>query len=368
LKGSFVTAVACIFAASIGFAHHPVAAKFDTNRRINLKGTVTSVDWANPHAHVFIDVKESAVVTNWAIELESTVDLRRGGWSARTVKPGDEITVEGSPARDGSKQVWANSVALAASGRKIFTVASEAYSEKTAGDMPVPRWPDGHPRLSALPGQSGYWSGPSATSLFETGGNIQFDGHGLLKNIADAPKVAPFQTWARDLYTYRQRTFLKDDPMYLYCLPPGGPRLYQTKFGIQFMEEQRRDRIFVLMGGANRNWHLIYTDGREQRGQLGGDDDNPLYYGRSVAQWQGDTLVVDSKGFNEKFWFSNGGLPHTEKLHLVERITRSDFDTLKYEVTVEDPGAYTRTWTSSWTLHWVAGQDPPEYYCQDNRP
>jgi len=202
----------------------------------------------------------------------------------------------------------------------------------------------------------------------ETGVNAQVDANGLLKNIADASKVAPFQTWARDLYVLRQRNFLKDDPMFVNCLPPGGPRQFQTRYGIQFLENRERQRIFVMMGGANRNWRLIYLDGRAQVGQRQGDDDNPLYFGRSVAKWEGDTLVVDTIGFNEKFWLSNGGLPHTQQLHLTERFSRPSFDTLKYEVTVDDPGAYTRKWSSGWTMSWVPNEDPPEYFCQDNRP
>ena len=157
--------------------------------------------------------------------------------------------------------------------------------------------------------------------------------------------------------------------MYLTCLPPGVPRMFLSPYGIQFLENRERQRVFVVMGGANRNWRLLYLDGRTAVGQRQGDDDNPLYYGRSVGKWEGDTLVLDVKGFNEKFWFSNGGLPHTQQLQLTEKYTRTDFDTLKYEVTVDDPGAYTRTWTAaSWTMKWVPDQDPPEYFCQDNRP
>ena len=134
-----------------------------------------------------------------------------------------------------------------------------------------------------------------------------------------------FRTWARDLYVYRQRAFLKDDPMFLNCLPPGGPRQFQNRFGLQVLEDRDRQRVFVMMGGGNRNWRLIYTDGREQKGQITGDADNPLYFGRAVGKWEGDALVVDTKGFNERFWFSNGGLPHTEQLHLVERVCASRF-------------------------------------------
>jgi len=56
------------------------------------------------------------------------------------------------------------------------------------------------------------------------------------------------------------------------------------------------------------------------------------------------------------------------QLHLVERFARPDFDTLRYDVTIEDPGAYTRPWSAGWTLRWVPGEDMPEYFCQDNRP
>jgi hypothetical protein len=156
--------------------------------------------------------------------------------------------------------------------------------------------------------------------------------------------------------------------MFQHCLPPGGPRQFQNRFGVQFLEQRDRRRVFVMMGGGNRNWRLIYTDGREQKGQVQGDADNPLYFGRAVGRWEGETLVVDSKGFNERFWFANGGLPHTDQLHLVERLSRPDFDTLRYDVTIDDLGAYTRQWSAGWTLRWVPGEEMPEYFCQDNRP
>ncbi len=350
-------------------AHHVISAKFDPAKTTRLQGTITKVDWANPHVHIFIDVKDAkGVSTNWAVELESVVDLVRSGWTDATVKPGDQLSVEGPVARNGTHQIWGNSVSQGAGGKKLFTVSEKPAAAPNRKSEPAPHWPDGQVRLGATPGQTGYWSNPTAVSLVETGVNVQLDSNGILKNIADAAKIAPLQQWAKDLYVFRQRNLLRDDPMFLNCLPPGGPRQFQTPYGIQFIENRDRQRVFVLMGGANRNWRLIYLDGRAQVGQKQGDDDNPLYYGRSVGKWEGDTLVVDTKGFNEKFWFSNGGLPHTQQLHLIERFSRPDFDTLKYEVTIDDPGAYTRTWSSGWTMQWVPNVDPPEYFCQDNRP
>jgi hypothetical protein len=355
----------------IGFAplaaHHVIAAKFDSAKKVELRGPVTEIDWANPHAHVFINVAEpGGRIANWAIELESPVDLKREGWTHDAVHVGDVVAVEGIAARDGSRQAWSLSMVVVRTGQRVYFPRPMAARPLT--HKPTPRWEDGQPRLGAVAGETGYWANPSAATLIENGVAVQADADGLLKNVADAPRVAPFQDWARDLYVYRQRNLLKDDPMFLHCLPPGGPRMFQNRYGVQFLEQRDRQRIFVMMGGGNRNWRLIYTDGREQKGQVQGDADNPLYFGRSVGRWEGDTLVVDAKGFNERFWFTNGGLPHTDQLHLVERYARPDFDTLRYDVTVEDPGAYTRKWSAGWTLRWVPAEDMPEYFCQDNRP
>jgi hypothetical protein len=363
----FVSFVAIVLAAAPLAGHHVIAAKFDSEKKVTLRGAVTEVDWANPHAHVFINVTEpDGRVTSWAIELESSVDLRRQGWRRDTVNVGDVVSVEGIAARDGSQQAWSLSMTVGRDGQRVFFARPVAPPAPT--HKPTPRWADGQPRLGALPGETGYWASPSATTMVERGVVAQADANGLLTNIGDAPRVAPFQDWARDLYVYRQRNFLKDDPMFLHCLPPGGPRQFQNRYGVQFLEHRDRQRVFVMMGGGNRNWRLIYTDGREQKGQVQGDADNPLFFGRAVGRWEQDSLVVDTKDFNERFWFANGGLPHTQRLHLVERFSRPDFDTLRYDVTIDDPGAYTRTWSAGWTLSWVPGEDMPEYFCQDNRP
>ena len=294
------------------------------------------------------------------------MDLGRAGWSRDTVKPGEALTVQGILARNGTQQAWANSVVTTNGGKKLFDIPPRPAPRAEAG--PAPKWPDGQPRLGPPPGQTGYWGSPTLTGLVQTGVTVQMDAHGLLRNIADVDKVAPFQRWARDLYELRQRNLLKDDPMFLYCIPPGGPRQFQLPYGIQFIEDKDRQRVFVFIGSGNRNFRIVYTDGRAQVGQVRGDADNPLFYGRAVGKWEGETFVVDTKGFNEKFWFSNGGLPHTEQLRLIERISRPDLGTLKYEVTIDDPGAYTKQWTASWNLKWIAGEELPVYYCQDNRP
>ena len=90
------------------------------------------------------------------------------------------------------------------------------------------------------------------------------------------------------------------------------------------------------------------------------------YYGNSVGHGRRIRWLSIPIGFNEKFWFANGGLPHTEALHLTERFSRPDLNTLKYEVTVDDPRTYTRPWTGGWTIQWVPNEEIQEYFCEEN--
>lgn len=354
--GVLLTAPAC---AQNGFS-----ATYDSERHVQLSGAVTRVEWANPHALFFINVRDSSgVVTNWAVEVGNPLDLENDGWKQNSIHIGDVVTVDGILARGQAKQTFARSVILARTGAKLFVMSNKKRAAPAA--EPAPHWPDGHVRLGPAPGKTGYWGAASASSLMERTANpVPMDDEGLLRNLADAGRVAPFQPWAKAVYEYRQRSLLKDDP-FTRCIPPGGPRQFQTPHGFQFIEQPQLGRILVLSGGGDRNWRVIYTDGRPQ-GQA--DEAVRTYYGSSVGHWENkDTLVVDSVGFNEKFWFSNGGLPHTEALHLTERFSRPDLNTLKYEVTVEDPQAYTRPWTGGWNVQWVPDREIQEYFCEESQ-
>src|SRR5215471_10026880 len=128
-------------------AHHEILAKFDDKKPMTLKGTVTKLDWANPHVHIFMNVQNGASAANWAVELESPVDLGRGGWNRDSVKPGDSLTVQGIAARNGSRQVWANSVVMASTNKKIFDSAVQPTPAANAANGATPRWPGGQPRL-----------------------------------------------------------------------------------------------------------------------------------------------------------------------------------------------------------------------------
>lgn len=344
------------------FAHHPPQAKFDEAQQMTLSGIVTSVDWQNPHVHIFVNVKSGAQVDNWAVELESPLLLKASGWDKNSLKPGDTIEVKGMRARDGSRQVWSEGMTVA--GKDVYSTKDQRPA-MPAQSAAAPRGADGKVVLGAA---EGYWGYPSEYALVEDGVNVPMDRYGQLAELSDASKVAPMQPWALGLYQHRQERDLRDDPLFINCKPPGGPRQYQNDLGIKFVEDKVNGRIFVLVGSGNRNFRIVYLDGREKVGSVTGDDDNPLYYGRSLGKWEGDTLVVTTTGFNEDFWFSNGGLPHSSSMVLTERFSRPNMDTLQYEVNIDDPGAYTRPWKASWTMQWVADQELPIHYCQDNRP
>lgn len=120
-KLAVLFAAAGILASALPvFAHHSFAAEYDASKPVELKGVVTKMEWTNPHARFYIDVKDaSGNVTNWNFELASPNVLSRNGWTRHTLKEGDVVTVQGSRAKDGSYLANARSVTLA-DGKKVF--------------------------------------------------------------------------------------------------------------------------------------------------------------------------------------------------------------------------------------------------------
>jgi hypothetical protein len=321
----------------------PADPVYDSERHVTLRGTVTNVEWINPRVRFAIVVRDPRATTNWRVELgDSATALERNGWNERSLKIGDAVVVQAIAAAGPDHHALAKAVTLAKGGAQLFklSVATQATAYG-----PVPRWADGQPRLGPSAGAKGYWK----TDV------PQLDVATL--KAGDAVALP----WAKAVHDYRVRTGFRDDPI-ARCVPPGGPRQFLGPQGFQFVEQRELGRILVLLGDGDRNWRIIYTDGRPQ-GQPA--DVVSSYYGSSVGRWDKDTLVVDSVGYNEKFWFMNGGLPHTEALHLTERFTRTDLSTLKYDVTIDDPRTYTKPWNASWTMRWMANQEIQEFFCEE---
>jgi hypothetical protein len=218
-----------------------------------------------------------------------------------------------------------------------------AQSGKTAGEAaaPTPRLADGTVDL----GGDGVWNLPWITDFSE--------------QIVDGGEV-PFLPWAKAMHEYNASNHVAYDPEG-FCLPPGGPRAFGTPYPAEFI--QQNDRIVVIFEGGAHVWREIHMDGRPHPSA---DELNPTYFGHSVGRWEGDTLVIDTVGYNEKTWLDFGGHMHTDELRTVERITRPDKNTLHYETTITDPGAYSEPWTIAWDIQWSEGQELAEYICQEN--
>jgi hypothetical protein len=199
---------------------------------------------------------------------------------------------------------------------------------------PTPRLADGHPDLT------GVWNG---------GGPVGDLAQGLAPG-----ETIPLLPAAKVIMDQRQS---KDDPE-ANCLPTGIPRIAPYPWRIV----QDSSHIYFLFEGNIHSFRQIFMDGRKHPA-----DPDPTWYGHSIGSWDGDTLVVDTVGFNDKFWFDFRGHPHTEQLHTIERYTRKDLGTLENKVTIIDPGDYSKPFTLTFTARLRPKEELMEYICQENQ-
>jgi hypothetical protein len=224
-------------------------------------------------------------------------------------------------------------------------VWSQGRNRAAGPAKPAPRFPDGTPNLGITPEERGLW--------------LPLDRGDLGRRATLAPvETIPFQPWAKALYEDRQIHELEP---HTRCHPSGVSRQFQTPYGVDFVHMPDLQRLYIFDVGGPHTFRVIYMDGRPHPQKL-----EPWNYGHAVGRWEGDTLVVDTVGYSEDFWIDRTGLPHTEKLHTVERFTRTDFNTIKYEVLIEDPAVYTKPWSGGFDLRWSPNVELFEYICQDN--
>ena len=214
---------------------------------------------------------------------------------------------------------WAGFGHLQAQGQQVGQInvgGSPVVPDSEVNSRPIPRLPDGTIDIT------GPWVGGGSN------GNIERDG-GL------KPGELPLLPWARELMSKRLE---KDEP-YTACLPMSVPRVnpYPWKFALSYTS-RGLTHIYVLHETGDAGAHrVVYMDGRPHP-----PDPIPTWWGHSIGRFEKDTLVIDTVGYNDKFWFDSRGTPHTEQLHTVERWTRINYGRITNDFLLDDPGAFSK--------------------------
>lgn|SRR5690348_9190022 len=217
----------------------------------------------------------------------------------------------------------------------------------------IPRTADGQADLSApapktaagQPDLSGLWKAPN--------------GRFLANLAADLKEEVPFQPWAAALFKQRQENLAKDRPS-AWCLPHGVPDQMAVA-GYPFKIIQTPNVIAILYEEMT-HFRQILTDGRPLP-----KDPNPALLGYSVGRWEGETLMVESAGFDDRSWLDDPGHPHTDALRLTEKFRRKDFGHLEIEITIDDPKAYTKPWTVIENFNYLPDTEILENLCENEK-
>jgi hypothetical protein len=201
---------------------------------------------------------------------------------------------------------------------------------------PAPRMADGKPDLS------GIWRPEVNAYRFDV--------------IQDLKDESIFRPEAEALFLKRVKDFRRDDPV-TNCLPGGPSDMLNSTYRII----QSPGVTALLYEGGMGRYRQIYTDGRSLP-----KDPNPIWLGYSVGRWEGDMLVVESAGFNDRTWLDRAGHPHSESLHVAERFRRVDFGHMQFQITYDDPVTLTKPLTFSFGVNYVADTDMLETVCNES--
>jgi hypothetical protein len=330
--GVFLPALLAIgLLGGVPVAAHHGAALYDSSRTVTVEGPVTQFKFVFPHTLIYIGVEgPDGNTVEWSGELTTPNRLARGiaggatptpiKWTANTLVPGDVISLTGNPARNGAPSMRILRV-VDASGRALI---GEAGLEMTKAAAP--------------------------TEPLASGNGADFRGVWMRRyeqrweNYAFGEELPPMTSWALARFETTKPTFGPrsvavadtNDPIY-ECLPPGVPRIYAHPAPFEIF--QFSDRVLIVYE-FQHHVRQIYTDGR------GHDEGRPIgWMGDSIGRWEGDTLVIETTKLNDKTWVDRRGVPHSNQLRVVERISREG-DELAVELTIEDPIAFEAPWSA----------------------
>lgn len=212
--------------------------------------------------------------------------------------------------------------------------------------------------VSAQPGGSDTASAPALRTLEAYGEQqtgIWVTNYGTGRPFFDVEAVR-FRPWAKALFDARQQHDLEP---HARCKASGAIRQFLTPYGVEIVEIEELNRLYIFDIGGPHSFREVFMDGRSHP-----TDPFPSNYGHNIGWWDGDTLVIDSVGYSEDFWFERMGLPHTEAVHVVEYFRRPDPETIDYRFVMHDPTAYESPVEGRLTMSWREGQELFEFICQ----
>jgi hypothetical protein len=223
-------------------------------------------------------------------------------------------------------------------------VAAQWLTLPTPG---IPRTADGKPDLSA-PAPRAADGRPELTGLWRA--------RGTRGDLRDETKVQP---WARAAMAEHESNYYRDGP-HMRCLPQGPTYITSPGGGGGSWRRIVQSPTVIAMLYPDLTYRQIFTDGRALE-----PDPLPIWQGYSVGRWDGDTLVVESNGFNDKTWLHPEGLQHTERLRITERYRRLDFGHMQVEVTYDDPGTFDTPLNAVVSLEYAADDEMLELVCNE---
>ncbi len=234
----------------------------------------------------------------------------------------------------------------------ILAAGSTPFAQRQNTPAKIPRAADGKPDLS------GVWiTGALSLLIGDKEARAIQDADRAAGRTLPPPEALSYMPEAEAKRQYYLSRRGIDDPM-ARCFLSGVPRI--TTRPLPFQIVQMKDQVLLLYE-AHHAFRIVPTDGRRHP-----DDIEPSFLGDSVGRWEGDTLVVDVTGFNEKTWLAGVGTIHSEQLHVVERYTRDSADTIRYDVTVEDAGVLTKPWHEHEIFRLRPNERLREYECIEN--
>jgi hypothetical protein len=259
-----------------------------------------------------------------------------------------------------------NSIVAALAATLLMLPAPVSAQWMKSSDGSIPRTRDGEPNLSARapkapdgkPDLSGVWLADRELKTNRVNvENMPFSRFFIDVTADLKPGDVPFQPWAADLFKQRLQEGGKGSPT-AHCKPTGVPRINTAPVPYKIVQTPR---LILILYEEDTVFRQIFLDGRKPV-----QDPEPRWMGYSSGRWEGDTLVVDTTGFNDQSWIDAVGHPHTEALHVIERFRRTDAGHIEIEMTIDDPKAYTKPFTYTQRTTLIPDEDLLEYFCSEN--